>query len=248
MTKYEYNKKYIANNRDLVNQRRREKYHQNKLNNPVDKPKQVRRRKPIEDKKTADIKAYQKAYQKEYRLKNKEKIAERQKLYVQQNYDKIAKQKSDWQKEHRIKKVKEKTIKPVKIKPIKVKVEKQKHYLNNNDLLQQIILCKAQGSISSDLTNMIQQIANGISRKLYYDNLEDKNDCIQEGITHMILNYHKFNENKYDNPLAYLSEICKRGMVKSWNEIHHRKQYRVLGSKTKQTEFIQLPVINCEWL
>ena len=83
--------------------------------------------------------------------------------------------------------------------------------------------------------------------KLYYDNLEDKNDCIQEGITHMILNYHKFNENKYDNPLAYLSEICKRGMVKSWNEIHYRKQYRVLGSKT-QTEFLQLPVINCEWL
>lgn len=170
-----------------------------KLNTPVDKPKQVRRRKPIEDKKTADIKAYQK----EYRLKNKEKIA---------------------------------------------KVEKQKNYLNNDDLLQQIILCKAQGSISADLTNMIQQIANGISRRLYYDNLEDKKDCIQEGIIHMILNYHKFNENKYDNPLAYLSEICKRGMVRSWNEIHYRKQYRVLGTKTKQTEFLQLPVINCEWL
>lgn len=232
MTKYEYNKQYIANNRDLVNQRRREKYKQDKLNNPVNKPKQVRRRKPIEDKKTEDIKAYQK----EYRLKNKEKIA---------------KQKSDWQKEHRVKKVKEKTIKPVKIKPvkpIKLKVEKQKNYLNNDDLLQQIILCKAQGSISPELVNMIQKIANGISRKLYYDDLEDKKDCIQEGITQMIINYHKFNENKYNNPLAYLSEICKRGMVKSWNEIHYRKQYFVLGTKTKQTEFIQLPIINCEWL
>ena len=245
MTKYEYNKKYIANNRDLVNQRRREKYQQDKLNNPVDKPKQIRKRKNIEDKKTKD-KAYQKAYQKEYRLKNKEKIAERQKLYVQKNYDKIAKQKSDWQKKHR--KVKEKTIKPVKIKPIKLKVKKQKNYLNNDDLLQQIILCKAQGSISPELVNMIQKIANGISQKLYYDDLEDKKDCIQEGITQMILNYHKFNENKYNNPLAYLSEICKRGMVKSWNELHYRKQYFVLGSKNKQTEYIQLPVINCEWL
>lgn len=247
MTKYEYNKKYIANNRDLVNQRRREKYKQDKLNNPVDKPKQVRKRKPIEDKKTKDIKEYQK----QYRLKNKEKIAERQKLYVQKNYDKIAKQKTDWQKEHRIKKVKEKTIKPVKIKPIKpikLKVKKQKNYLNNDDLLQQIILCKAQGSISQELVNMIQKIANGISKKLYYDNLEDKKDCIQEGITQMIINYHKFNETKYNNPLAYLSEICKRGMVKSWNEIHYRKQYFILGTKTKQTEFIQLPVINCEWL
>lgn len=243
MTKYEYNKKYIANNRDLVNQRRREKYQQDKLNNPVDKPKQIRKRKNIEDKKTKD-KAYQKAYQKEYRLKNKEKIAERQKLYVQKNYDKIAKQKSDWQKEH--KKVKEKTI--VKIKPIKLKVKKQKNYLNNDDLLQQIILCKAQGSISPELVNMIQKIANGISQKLYYDDLEDKKDCIQEGITQMILNYHKFNENKYNNPLAYLTEICKRGMVKSWNELHYRKQYFVLGSKNKQTEYIQLPVINCEWL
>jgi 2-succinyl-5-enolpyruvyl-6-hydroxy-3-cyclohexene-1-carboxylate synthase len=246
MTKYEYNKKYIAENRDLVNQRRRQKYRQDKLNNPVDKPKQVRKRKPIEDKKTKDIKEYQK----QYRLKNKEKIAERQKLYVQKNYDKIAKQKTDWQKEHRIKKVKEKTIKPVKIKPIKpikLKVKKQKNYLNNDDLLQQIILCKAQGSISQELVNMIQKIANGISKKLYYDNLEDKKDCIQEGITQMIINYHKFNETKYNNPLAYLSEICKRGMVKSWNEIHYRKQYFVIGSK-KQTEFIQLPVINCEWL
>lgn len=245
MTKYEYNKQYIANNRDLVNQRRREKYKQDKLNNPVDKPKQVRRRKPAELKKTENIKAYQK----EYRLKNKEKIAGKQKLYVQQNYDKIAKQKSDWQKEHKkvkVKVVKEKPIKP--IKPIKLKVKKQKNYLNNDDLLQQIMLCKVQGSISPNLTNMIQQIANGISKKLYYDNLEDKKDCIQEGITQMLLNYHKFNENKYDNPLAYLSEICKRGMVRSWNEIHYRKQYKVLGTKNKKTEYIQLQIINYEWL
>ena len=243
MTKYEYNKQYIANNRDLVNQRRREKYQQDKLNNPVDKPKQVRRRKPSELKKTEDIKAYQK----EYRLKNKEKIAEKQKLYVQQNYDKIAKQKSDWQKKHKQKK--EKTIKIKPVKPIKLKVEKQKNYLNNDDLLQQIILCKAQGSISPELSNMIQQIANGLIRKFnYYNDLTQKQDCIQEGITQMLFNYHKFNENKYDNPLAYLSEICKRGFVKCWNEIHQRKQYFVLGSKTKQTEFIKLPVINYEWL
>jgi len=257
MTKYEYNKQYIANNRDLVNQRRREKYQQDKLNSPVvDKPKQVRRRKPIEDKKTEDIKAYRKAYveknkeklkqkKKEYALKNKEKnkekIKQQQKEYAAKNKEKIKQQQKEYRERN-----KEKIEQTRKEYPQPIK---QKKYLNNDELFNQIIISKAKCKATPELVDMMIKISTGLARKLTYYNEDDRNDCQAEGLLQMVLNYHNFNEDKYDNAFAYLTEICKRGMAKQFNELHNIKTMYILGSKNKkrETEQVKLNFTNCDW-
>lgn len=110
----------------------------------------------------------------------------------------------------------------------------KKYYLNNSDLLKEIIVSKKKGVASSELIKMFILIAKNVTRKLKYRNYDDRLDCIQEGILQMLLNYHKFNEDKYDNALAYITEICKRGLAKQWNEFNYIKAGSIIDEKTNE--------------
>jgi hypothetical protein len=164
----------------------------------------------------------QKKYGEKYRLK---------KGYV----PKVKKQK-DTEIKPRVKK--QKNIENI----IKTKKTKNKNYLNNTDLIQQIIISKNKNKITDELGKMIMLISTNLSRRFTYVNPDDRNDCIGSGVLQMSLNYHNFNEHKYDNALAYMTEICKRAMAKQFNELHYKNQdYSIncINFSTIQTQFIR---------
>lgn len=150
------------------------------------------------------------------------------------------------QKEKTTKIKKEKTIKKkeVKVYTLSSVVNKQanlqynnnKHYIDNDLLQREIIICKGQGKISDKMQKYLYKITYGIFIKLnvnYSD--EYKYDLFNDVYLDLLTKYHKFNHIKYENALAYLTEITKRSfaMHYTFEKNKSRKQYNDFNNKIK---------------
>lgn len=100
---------------------------------------------------------------------------------------------------------------------------KQKHYLSNKDLYVEILVSKAQGKLTKKAEMMIVLLGKNVIKKMYYRNIDDRNDCFQEAMFDVFKNWHNFDEVRGDNPFAYYTEIIKRGLAKSWNNLYKTK-------------------------
>jgi len=104
----------------------------------------------------------------------------------------------------------------------KQNVEKE-HYIDKKELYKEIVVSKARGILSRKASYMFQLLVERMIRKLRYSNPDDKKDCMQTALFNLYDNWQSFNEEKYTNCFAYLSEISKRGMAEGFNEIHRMK-------------------------
>lgn len=100
-----------------------------------------------------------------------------------------------------------------------------KNYLEKNELYIEIILSKGQGKLTRKAEKLIELIAKNMIKKELYLRLseDDRADLYQEGLYDMLLKWHGFNEDKYDNALAYLSEIFKRAATRMFNDFYKKK-------------------------
>lgn len=96
-------------------------------------------------------------------------------------------------------------------------------YLNNKLLYIEIVISKAQGKLTREAEGMLILIAKNSIKKMRYWNGDDKMDCYQGGLLDMLQNWHNFNEDRSTNAFAYFTEIFKRGMAKSFNQIYKKK-------------------------
>ena len=55
---------------------------------------------------------------------------------------------------------------------------RKRNYLNNRDLLEQIIQSKEEGELTPKAFEFLMLLADKCSRKLTYRNPEDRQDCI----------------------------------------------------------------------
>lgn len=94
-----------------------------------------------------------------------------------------------------------------------------KNYLNDNDLVYEIILSKGKGFLTTKAIIMLIKLAKHmITTKQYYD-LQNKDDAYQAGIEMVLKNWHNFNHKKYYKAMPYFTEVFKRGMALGFNEI-----------------------------
>jgi hypothetical protein len=110
------------------------------------------------------------------------------------------------------------------IKDIKTlkKPRKNKEYLNNKDLYDEIVKSKEQGELTTNAQKMLVLLAERAISKLKYVNEDDKNDCLAFGILDLLKYWKSFNP-KYTNAFAYFTEIAKRGYAKGWNKLYPKK-------------------------
>jgi hypothetical protein len=104
--------------------------------------------------------------------------------------------------------------------------EKKKKYLSNKDLYCEILVSKAQGKLTPRAAQMIMLLGKKLQTKLYYQNSDDKKDCLQEAMLSVFKFWYNFDEIKGENAFAYFSEVIKRGLAQGWN-----KMYRIKGDK-----------------
>lgn len=94
-------------------------------------------------------------------------------------------------------------------------------YLRNKDLYMELKVCKNRGKLSNELVVMFQLVAKNVLRKKYYVDPQDKEDAYSSAIEDMCRFYHNFDDELYDNAFAYITEVAKRGMAKSWNKMYN---------------------------
>ena len=100
-------------------------------------------------------------------------------------------------------------------------------YLEDRDLYYQLVISKGRGKLTRQAQEMLILIANNTIRKKErnYNNMDDRNDCIQQGLLHMFQNWKNFNPKKYDTAFPYFTEIFKRGLADGINIINNKKNY-----------------------
>ena len=96
---------------------------------------------------------------------------------------------------------------------------KNKNYLNNKDLFNEIVKSKELDKLTPTAEKMFILLAERTINKLTYVSEDDRNDCLQFALLDLLKYWRNFNP-KYPNAFAYFTEIAKRGYAKGWNKIH----------------------------
>lgn len=94
-----------------------------------------------------------------------------------------------------------------------------KIYFDNKIAYYEIVVSKAEGSLSPKLLKMLCKIVKNVSKKFRYKDEEDRWDCEAYAIEVIIKNWREFDEDKYNNVLAYFTEIVKRGFALQWKRL-----------------------------
>jgi hypothetical protein len=105
-----------------------------------------------------------------------------------------------------------------------MELKAKKKYLSNKDLYCELIVSKAKGRLTKEAERMLILLAKNVIRKMYYNDYNDRLDCLQTAYLDVFSNWYSFDENKGDNAFSYFTEIIKRGMAKGWNA-----RYRLKG-------------------
>lgn len=102
-------------------------------------------------------------------------------------------------------------------------IKKKKKYLSNKELYMEIVYSKAKGKLTPNAANMLMLLGKNVIKKMYYRNPDDKLDCLQEAMLSCFRFWYNFDEQKGDNAFAYYTEVIKRGLAKSWNDMYKTK-------------------------
>lgn len=98
-----------------------------------------------------------------------------------------------------------------------------KNYLSNKDLYCELIVSKATGRLTRQAEKMLILLAKNVIKKMYYNDPDDKLDCLQTAYLDIFSNWYQFDEGKGDNAFSYFTEIIKRGLAKGWNSRYKLK-------------------------
>lgn len=100
-----------------------------------------------------------------------------------------------------------------------------KKYLTEKDLYKEIIISKNIGKRTPQLEKMIILLATNIIKKKQYNNYQDKEDIKSQMIFKMLKHWKGFDEDRFNNTFAYMTEIAKRAMAEGYNQIHPKDRY-----------------------
>jgi hypothetical protein len=123
-------------------------------------------------------------------------------------------------------------------------MNKQKHYINNEDFLKALIaykeLCveaekngKAKPNIPNYIGECWMKIAEGLSHKPNFINYTYRDEMISDGIENCLMYFENFDPNKSKNPFAYFTQIIYYAFLR-----RIQKEKKQLYVKYKSTEQI----------
>jgi hypothetical protein len=84
-----------------------------------------------------------------------------------------------------------------------------KNYINNNDLLAEVILFKSTGVMSENLGKMLLTLANNYSSKGNFVGYTWRGDMVAEAVLTCVKYLKNFNPERSSNVFSYVTQICK---------------------------------------
>lgn len=97
------------------------------------------------------------------------------------------------------------------------------NYLNNRDLLKQVIVSKKKGKMSDELANMLMLLVKRYALKSNWNGYTYNEDFQGEALMNLCKSWHMFNEKKYSNAFAFYTQAIKNSFIQILNK---ERKYR----------------------
>jgi len=109
----------------------------------------------------------------------------------------------------------------------KIKTPRKKDspdYLNNKEMLKEVIKCQKEKKISDKLAKMFMLLTLHYSSKPWFSGWSYKNDLKANGNLACVIAFPKFNKDKSSNPFAYFTQCIHHSYIQMVsNEYKHQK-------------------------
>ena len=108
-------------------------------------------------------------------------------------------------------------------------VPPKKNYLNNKDILAQVRMSKAKGTMSNELALMLQTLTRRYAKKGNFANYSYNEDMQAYAMLMLCKTWSSFDENKSDNPFAFFTQCIKNSFIQYLNQ---ERKVRDIKNKT----------------
>lgn len=105
----------------------------------------------------------------------------------------------------------------------KAKKKKKKNYINNPDMLRELIKSKEQDKMTDTFARMIMLLIKRYSSQGSYSDYTYKEDMESYAMYIVCRVWNRFDETKYDNPFAYFTQTIKRAF---WQFLAQEEKHR----------------------
>tara|TARA_A100001201_G_C4063645_1_gene193488 strand:+ start:683 stop:1174 length:492 start_codon:yes stop_codon:yes gene_type:complete len=117
--------------------------------------------------------------------------------------------------------------------------DKEKHYVNSKEFLEELSLYYKTDEVTDTLASMITKIANGLSYAPNFINYSYKDEMVGDAILKMFsaLKNKKFNLDSGNNPFSYYTTIAFHAFI---NRIKKEKKYHETVTSYQETVYADL--------
>lgn len=105
-------------------------------------------------------------------------------------------------------------------------VEKKKNYLNNRDLLAQVMLSKKQERMTNELAKMLQMLCRRYARKGNFVNYTYNDDMQAYAMLMLVRTWNSFDPKKSNNPFAFFTQCIKHSFIQYLNQEKKQRDVR----------------------
>lgn len=110
-------------------------------------------------------------------------------------------------------------------KPAAPKKPRKKNYLNNKDMLEEVMKSKEQGQMTDKLAHMLQTLCARYGRRGNFANYTYNEDMQAYAMYMLVRTWNNFNPEKSKNPFAFFTQCVKNSFIQYLN---HEKRHRTL--------------------
>lgn len=103
------------------------------------------------------------------------------------------------------------------------KKKKAKNYINNKDLLAEVLKSKERGKMTDEFGKMMMLLVKRYSKQGCYSGYTYVDDMESYALMTVCKVWNSFNPEKSDNPFAYFTQTIKRAF---WQYLHQEERHR----------------------
>lgn len=97
-------------------------------------------------------------------------------------------------------------------------VPKKVNYLNNKDLLANVVASKSKGVMSNELAKMLQMLTSRYAKKGNFANYSYNEDMQAYAMLMLCKTWASFDEQKSNNPFAFFTQCIKNSFIQYLNQ------------------------------
>ncbi len=125
-----------------------------------------------------------------------------------------------------VKKTTEKKTKKKKKKKIVVKKKRKGNYLNNKDLLAEVIMSKEQDQMTDKLARMLMMLCARYGRRANFANYTYNEDMQAYAMMMLVRTWRSFKPEKSNNPFAFFTQCVKNSFIQFLNQEKRHRNLR----------------------